>query len=186
VNSTNQSSHRANSPALSLLASSAASLAFIFRYYIRGLRVGWDVDTFIAINQSFLKGRSIYFDFFDPKWPHIQYLYWPAALSKSLLVHMLAGWLAIVTTGIAITVIGGVVSPRKDRGKYWPAIGGCLYIVFAPLMPGGNIGHLEVYANLFTAAGLAALALGISIQKIDWERSAGNSRGNSHRLWSWN
>ena len=78
---------------------------------------------------------------------------------------MLAGWLAIVTTGIAITVIGGVVSPRKDRGKYWPAIGGCLYIVFAPLMPGGNIGHLEVYASLFTAAGLAALALGISIQK---------------------
>lgn len=166
MNSANRSSGKVNtSQALCLLASSAASLAFIFRYYTRGLRVDWDIDSFIAINQSFLKGRSIYIDFFDPKWPHIQYLYWPTALSKSLLVHMLAGWLAIVATGIAITALGGVVSSHRDRSKYWPAIGGCLYIALAPLMPGGNIGHLEVYANLFIAAGLAALALGISIQK---------------------
>ena len=148
-----------------LLSSSAASLSFIIRSYARGIRVDWDIDSFIAINQSFLKGQSLYIDFFDPKWPHVQYIYWPTALSKSLLVHMLAGWLAIVATGTAIALLGRIVSSGQDRGRYWSTIGGSLYIVFGPLLPGGNIGHLELYANLFIAAGLVALTLGIGIQK---------------------
>ena len=43
---------------------------------------------------------------------------------------------------------------------------GALYVLLAPLLPGGSIGHLEVYSNLFMATGACLIALGIKSGKI--------------------
>jgi len=48
---------------LLLTGAALASLLFIARSSIRGIRVDWDVDTFIAISQSFLRGNQIYISF---------------------------------------------------------------------------------------------------------------------------
>ena len=153
---------------LLLLAGAAlASLLFIARSSIRGMRIDWDVDTFIAIGQSFLRGNQIYINFFDPKWPHVQWLFLPGAISQSLNVHLLVSWLTLAGTGLAITLISCIRSRERSTPQiHQTRMAGALYVLLAPLLPGGNIGHLEVYSNFFMAAGACLVALGIKSEKI--------------------
>lgn len=146
--------------------SAAGSLMFIFRSLERGIRVDWDIDTFITISQSFLGGNHIYIDFFDPKWPHVQWLFLPAAISKSLSIHLFTSWLTLVGTGFAITLIAcrahaESITPQRTQ------LAGALYIILAPLLPGGSVGHLEVYSNLFMAVGTYLIMISIWRRKIE-------------------
>ena len=153
---------------LLLLAGAAvASLLFIARSSIRGIRIDWDVDTFIAIGQSFLRGNQIYIDFFDPKWPHVQWLFFPGAISQSLSIHLLASWLTLAGTGLAITLIACIRSRECSTPQIRQTrMAGALYVLLAPLLPGGSIGHLEVYSNFFMATGACLIALGLKSDKI--------------------
>ena len=158
---------------LLLTGAALASLLFIARSSIRGVRVDWDVDTFIAISQSFLRGNQIYISFFDPKWPHVQWLYLPGAISQSLSIHLLASWFTLSGTGLAITLIGYIrtrnrTTPQRDQTR----IAGALYILLAPLLPGGSIGHLEIYSNFFLATGACLIALGVESYEIKMNRVA--------------
>ena len=126
------------------------------------MRIDWDVDTFIAIGQSFLRGNQIYIDFFDPKWPHVQWLFLPGAISQSLNVHLLVSWLTLAGTGLAITLIACIRNrERSTPQSVQTRMAGALYILLAPLLPGGSIGHLEVYSNFFMATGACLVALGV-------------------------
>ena len=139
-----------------------SSLLLTARIYARGMRIDWDVDTFIAISQSWLRGNNLYLDFFDPKWPHIQWLYIPAAVSQSVLVHLATSWLVLTVTGLAICLIA--LQRERAKKKSLTICAGSIYILVAPLLPGGNIGHLEIYSNLFTAFSVY-LASSISLKK---------------------
>ena len=140
-----------------------ASLLFIGRCRIRGIRIDWDIDTFIAISQSFLKGKQIYISFFDPKWPHVQWLFFPGAISQSLNIHLLASWFTLAGTGLALTLIATnrsksePITPQSNQTR----TAGAIYVLLAPLLPGGSIGHLEVYSNFFMATGACLIALGV-------------------------
>ncbi|WP_415399123.1 hypothetical protein [Synechococcus sp. W4D4] len=159
---------------LLLLAGAAfGSLLFIARSSIRGIRIDWDIDTFITIGQSFLKGNQIYIDFFDPKWPHVQWLFFPGAISQSLNIHLLASWFTLAGTGLAITLIACIrnrkrTTPQSDQTR----TAGALYVLLAPLLPGGSIGHLEVYSNFFMATGACVIALGVESHEIKRNRIA--------------
>ena len=150
------------------LASLAGFSIFILtiRMYARGIRIDWDVDTFIAISQSWLKGNHLYLDFFDPKWPHIQWLYIPAAVSQSVLVHLATSWLALTGTGVALSLIALQRVGAKKKGLTICA--GSIYILIAPLLPGGNIGHLEVYSNFFVALSVYLASSASLNKRLDW------------------
>lgn len=132
-----------------------ASLIYMFNTWKRGIRIDWDIDTFIVISQKYISGAEFYTDFFDPKWPHIQWLYLPGALSRSLLVHQFASWIAIALTGISLFLISSI---KKVGGAVRvdtiAVFSGCLYMTLAQLLPGGNNGQLEIYANLFMSLAL--------------------------------
>ena len=152
---------------LLLTGAALASLLFIARSSIRGLRVDWDVDTFIAISQSFLRGNQIYINFFDPKWPHVQWLFLPGAISQSLSIHLLASWFTLAGTGLAITLIACIRNRKRSTTQIRQTrMAGALYVLLAPLLPGGSIGHLEVYSNFFMATGSCLIALGLKSDKI--------------------
>lgn len=132
----------------------SATLLFIYRTTQRGIRIDWDIDTFLVIGQKYLSGQQFYTDFFDPKWPHIQWLYLPGALSGSLMVHQLTSWLAVTLTGLCLTLLAlNNERKGKSQGRHRKFVcAGLIYILLTPLLPGGNIGHLEVYSNLLLGA----------------------------------
>ena len=144
----------------------SVTLLFIYRTTERGIRVDWDIDTFLVISQKYLSGQQFYTDFFDPKWPHIQWLYLPGALSGSLMVHQLTSWLAVALTGLSLTLLAlkyerNGKSPRRHRKI---VCAGLIYILLTPLLPGGNIGHLEVYSNFLLGV---AFFIGDGIQSAE-------------------
>lgn len=137
-----------------VVLAAASTLVLCLRKVSAGLRVDWDVDTFIYMSQRLLDGSKLYIDFYDPKWPHVLWVYMPGAISRSLHVHIISSWLAVVFTGILITVWGRRWQERESRG---PICAGCLYVLLVVFLPGGDVGHLEIYANLSLGIG-AALA----------------------------
>lgn len=139
-------------------AAGLASLVLILRQWQRGLRLDWDIDAFLMMAWRFIQGEWLYIDFYDPKWPHVPLAYLPGALSGSLLVHLLVSWLVLLATGLAITGFGRAAAPRRLSGVDTSVAAGVLYVLLTPLLPGGPIGHLAVYANACLAVGMWGLA----------------------------
>jgi hypothetical protein len=135
-------------------AAGAACLSLILRQWQRGLRLDWDIDAFLMMAWRHSQGEWLFIDYYDPKWPHVPWAYLPGALSGSLLVHLLVSWLAILATALAITGFGRAVQRHPPAGLSTPLAAGVLYGLLAPLLPGGAIGHLEIYANALLAGGL--------------------------------
>jgi hypothetical protein len=144
----------------------AASLSLILRQWQRGLRLDWDIDAFLMMAWRHSQGEWLFIDYYDPKWPHVPWAYLPGALSGSLLVHLLVSWLAVLATALAITGCGRALQRQQPVGLSTSLAAGVLYALLAPLLPGGAIGHLEIYANALLAGGLWGLF-------VSWHRARG-------------
>lgn len=156
------------SPSLHWLTISVAivgCLAMAAKYIARGVLLDWDIDTFIEISNQFIRGRLIYLDYFDPKWPHIQPLFVVAAVTRSASIQILFSSLMIVVTGILISRLPCDLS---DSGRPTQAsiMCGAFYIVITPYLPGGIQGQLGVYASLLLVCSVTLYLRGSGRQGI--------------------
>ena len=118
------------------------------KYTARGVLLDWDIDTFIEISNQFIRGRLLYLDYFDPKWPHIQPLFIVAALSRSVSAQIWFSSLLIIINGILISRLPCNIA-GTDRPTHASTMCGALYIVLTPYLPGGIQGQLGLFASLF-------------------------------------
>ena len=124
-----------------------ACLAMAAKYTTRGVMLDWDIDTFIEISNQFTRGRLIYLDYFDPKWPHIQPLFIVAALSRSVSAQIWFSSLMIIISGILISRLPCNID-GSDRPTHASIMCGAFYIVLTPYLPGGIQGQLGLHASL--------------------------------------
>jgi len=130
-------------------------VAMTWKYVSRGILLDWDIDAFIEITSQFMDGKLIYFDYFDPKWPHIQPLFAVAALTRSANAQVWFSSLMLIASGAMISRMPYHESSRRAPTQASLMCGGC-YIVLTPYLPGGIQGQLGAYASLFLICALTA------------------------------